>query len=82
VPTDKSPEWKMEKHMGNGFPLGVTSCLETAKANGHSPSKYMTMGYLNSKATNFRLESLEDSLLVELCRKFVDKASSHLEEDL
>jgi len=68
--------------MGNEFPLGVTPCLETIKADGHSASKYMIMGYLNSKATRFRLESLEDSLLEELCRKFVDKASRHLEEGL
>lgn len=68
--------------MGNEFPLGVTPCLDTVKVKGHSARKYMIMGYLNSKATKFRLESLEDSLLEELCRKFVDKASSHLEEGL
>ncbi len=68
--------------MGNGFLLGVTSCPETAKANGHSAGKYMIMGYLNSKATKFCLEFLEDGLLEELCRKFVDKASSDLGEDL
>jgi hypothetical protein len=68
--------------MGNGFPLGVTPCLETLKVNELSASKYMIMGYLNSRATNFRLESLEDSLLQEWRRKFVDRASSDLEEDL
>jgi hypothetical protein len=40
------------------------------------------MGYLNLGATRFRLEALEDSLLEELCRKFVDKVNSDLEEDL
>ena len=68
--------------MGNEFPLGVPPCLDTVEVKGHSASKYMIMGYLNSKATKCRRESLEDSLLEELSRKFVDKASSHLEEGL
>jgi hypothetical protein len=68
--------------MGNGFPLGVTSCLQTVKANGNSASKYLIMGYLNLTATKFCLEFLEDGLLEELCQKFVDRASSGLEEDL
>jgi hypothetical protein len=68
--------------MGNEFPLGVPPCLDTLKAKRHSSRKYMIMGYLNSKTTEFGRESLEDSLLEELCRKFVDKASSHLEEGL
>lgn len=64
------------------FPLGVTPCLDTVKAKRRSARKYMIMGWLNSKATKFHLESLEEGLLEELCRKFVDKASSHLEEGL
>jgi hypothetical protein len=64
------------------FPLSVTPCLDALKAKGRASRKHMITGYLDSKATKFRLESLEDSLLEELCRKFVDKASSHLEEGL
>ena len=64
------------------FPLGVTPCLDTLQAEGRAARKYMIMSYLNLKATKSCLESLEDSLLEGLCRKFVDKASSHLEEGL
>jgi hypothetical protein len=69
-------------YMGNGFPLGVTPHPDTSKANGFSGHKYMIMGCLNLRARKFRLEFLEDNLLDELCRKFVDRASNHLEEDL
>jgi hypothetical protein len=82
VPADKSPECKIEKNMGNEFPFERNSMSGHRKDERALADKYMIMGYLNSKATKFRLESLEDSLLEELCRKFVDKASSHLEEGL
>ena len=68
--------------MGNEFPFERNSVSGHRKGERALADKYMIMGYLNSKATRFHLESLEDSLLEELCRKFVDKASSHLEEGL
>lgn len=60
-----SLEWKIERHMGNGFPLGVTPHSDTVKMNGLSVRKYMKMSYLDLRATKFRLQSLEDSLLEE-----------------
>jgi hypothetical protein len=82
VPADESPDWKMDRQWEMDFPLGVTSCLETVKQNGHSAGKYLIMGYLNLAAAKLCLEFLEDSLLEELCRKFVGRASSGLEGDL
>jgi hypothetical protein len=42
----------------------------------------MKMHHLNLETTEFCLEFLEDSLLEELCWKFVDRVTSYLEEDL
>lgn len=68
--------------MGNEFPFERNSVSGHRKGERALAGKYMIMGCLNSKATKFHLESLEEGLLEELCRKFVDKASSHLEEGL
>jgi len=68
--------------MGNEFPFGRNSVSGHLTGERAAARKYMIMSYLNFNATKSCPESLEDSLLEGLCRKFVDKASSHLEEGL